>query len=185
MMNLKEEMLLTKKYHLSRDELRDVRSMESVYMDYVRRNSRPYWRLHFRDIILDIILKHEGIMGFPIREEERTNVYHDTLSKSFNRNAMLYFNDLTKADLRWTDDGHIVKEWIYRDGSKTFLDIEGCNVTTTQICSIDILLQYLESEDIKEGDKQLIDEYLMTGIKPDNLDLPCYEIISNDVKIYI
>lgn len=194
-MNLKEEMFLVNKYHL-RIEIMESIKKEDVkkYREYLRKNRNLCcadmnpWKKRLKDKILNAIF-YSRDNSIIIGREERTisssNCYFDTKSK----NKIVYFNDLTKAELEYTmsDYGTVLsieKEWVYSNGFKTILTVRDGSDVTKNICSMDFLVEFLESEGIERGNKDLIKQYQETKEKPEELALPCYDILDEEqVKI--
>lgn len=194
-MNLKEEMFLVNKYHLRIEIMEGIKGKDvKEYREYLRKNKKlcctnmDSWKEHLRDKILNAIFYSRDnsiIMGREERTISSSNLYFDAK----NKNKIVYFNDLTKAELEYTmsDYGTVLsieKEWVYSNGFKTILTVRDGSDMTKNICSMDFLVEFLESEDIKQGNKDLIKQYQETKEKPEELALPCYDILDEEqVKI--
>lgn len=195
-MNLKEAMFLVKEYHLPLEKLLKVQKKAEEYPKYLLKNENSClnnshkWKTHLKDVILEKIL-HSDNNSIIIGEKERAREEEYVFEYRMNDfNAVVYFNDLTKAELKCILDkfgkiSSFEKEWIYSNGFKTILTIKEHSVETNNICSVDFLVTFLESEGIKQGNTDLIRQYLETGKEPKSLTLPCYEVEEENIRIVL
>lgn len=198
-MNLKEEILSVKKYQLPIYVILDIQDKVEGYEKFQRINcysdtGKELWYDQFRDTILSCV-NYDKVFAVTITRYDRTKRKKEVSELKFGQehqknleNKIKYFNDLTRANLTCNKDGSgnissVSGEWTYNNEFTTEVFIDENGATIDNICPISVVTKYLESEDIREGDKELIHEYLQTYNKPESLTLPCYEVVEDNVRV--
>lgn len=198
-MNLKEEILLVKETQLPVGICDDIRKTAEDYYIFQRRNNaldkdKKFWC----DKIKNKILRHvnyDGVTVVTIIKEDRTIRCKQSPSLKFEyqhqknlKNKIKYYNSLTGANLICHKNNlgricTVTGEWDYDNGFTVEVFLDEYKTIINYICSTDVITKYLESEDIKEGNKELIHKYLQTYKKPESLTLPCYEVVEDNVRV--